>query len=135
MVSLNKELAVIGTVNETLLQKLKPLINFDLVWEYSRMMEARSGYAVVNEFSREALERLLSSHEEFFQYDYLESASRGKPTYRIRIGADSSDMTPKQIARLTAKMMDKLDPVVNYPVDFLEEDMRLRNVLRSDSLV
>lgn len=44
---LEREIAVIGCTNEILLQGLEPYINAEIVHQYIRMLEVRSGYAVM----------------------------------------------------------------------------------------
>lgn len=148
MVRLELEMAVIGTVNELLRQGPggeegeKQLLSLDeeLVFEYSRMMEARSGYAVVNGFSGDSLRSFLSGCDRLFQYDPFTSARKNKCSYRLRIEellpppelpeGDLYRLERPQIRALVGHMMDILDPSVNYPVDFLK-DMRLLDVLVS----
>lgn len=126
MVSLEKDMAVIGAVNELLLQKQNPIfINSNIIYQYVRMMEARSGYAVVRGFSTESLYNLLKNKTELFQYDLCESFKCQEPTYRV-LYADSDCF--KNIKEFIIHMIDALDPALNYPYDFLES-MRLIDAL------
>lgn len=132
MISLEKELALIGCANELLLRGQNPFINFGIVFQYARMMEARSGYAVVLGFSQETLERLLSKHQELFQHDLVRSAEYGQKTYRILIeGAERGQQIwpALDIVQHIQKMLDILDPALNYPLPFLDE-MRLLPALQ-----
>lgn len=144
MVCLEIEMAVIGTINELLIQGAAKnakvidnrslLIDDALVFEYSRMMEARSGYAVVNRFSGDSLNRFFSTCSRLFQFDPYQSAQRGRKLYRLRTEdllpalefpkEDLCHLKRTQINTLIGHMMDILDPSMNYPVDFLE-DMQL----------
>lgn len=150
MVQLEMEMAVIGTINELLIQGIKDdqemdderlSMNEDIVFKYSRMIEARSGYAVVNGFSGISLNRFFSDCDQLFQYDPCRSAQEGKPSYRLRIEellphsafweGSLHGLGRPQIDILVGRMMDILDPSVNYPFDFLE-DMQLLEVLMND---
>lgn len=150
MVRLEKEMAVIGTINELLIQGSKDRgelddeclsMSEDLVFEYSRMMEARSGYAVVNGFSSISLNQFFSDCDQLFQYDPYRSEVNGKRAYRLRIeellrpserlAGSLCSLEPPQIHTVVGRMMDILDPSVNYPFDFLE-DMQLLDVLKAD---
>ncbi len=124
LIRLNKELAVIGATNELLRQHMEPAINFDVVCEYTRMLETRSGYAVLHGFTEESLQQFLREHKNLFQYDYAKTVLTGKPTYRLSV----VPMDEHQIKAFVGNMMDCLDPAINYPIDFLE-DMRLMDVL------
>lgn len=126
MIRLNKELAVIGTANELLRQHMEPVINFDVVCEYTHMLETRSGYAVLHGFTEESLQQFLCEHKNLFQYDYAKTTLTGKPTYRL----SAAQMDEHQIKTFVGNMVDCLDPAINYPCDFLE-DMRLMDVLCS----
>lgn len=142
MVRLEIEMAVIGTINELLQSNKKNneylSIDADIVSEYSRLMEIRSGYAVVNGFSSISLNQFFSNCYELFQYDPYRSVEKGKPSYRLRIEKllphpEFTEMRLKnleeqQINTLVGRMMDILDPSVNYPLNFLE-DMKLIGVL------
>lgn len=127
MVALQKEIAVIGAANELLLFRKNPVLNGSVVYQYSRMLEARSGYAVVCGFSRATLERFLDTHKELFRYDDLESEARGEPSYTLQ-DLDTSEWTPGAVTGMIQKMLIHLDPAVNYPMDCLE-DMRLMDAL------
>lgn len=147
MVRLEMEMAVIGAVNELLMQDVQDSwyehlsMNEDIIFEYSRMMEVRTGYAVVNGFSRGALNHFFSSCNQLFQYDPYKSAQEGKQFYRLRIEELLSPLElpegglrglkQPQVTSLVGHMMDILDPSVNYPLDFLE-DMRLIEVLEDE---
>lgn len=147
MVRLEVEMAVIGTVNELLIQGTESTwetgreylsMDEEIVFEYSRMMEARSGYAVVNGFSSSSLNGFFANCNRLFQYDPYGSVQTGKESYRLRIEELLSpieipeeglhSLARPQINTLIAHMMDILDPSVNYPFDFLE-DMQLLGVL------
>lgn len=127
MVALQKEIAVIGAVNELLLFRKKPVLNGSVVFQYSRMLETISGYAVVCGFSRATLEWFLDTHKELFRYDDLESEARGEPSYTLQ-DWDASEWTPGAVTGMIQKMLVHLDPAVNYPMDFLEA-MRLIDAL------
>lgn len=147
MVRLEIEMAIIGTVNELLIQGATGTreldneglsMDEDIVFKYSRMIEARSGYAVVNGFSGGSLNRFFSSCNRLFQYDPFRSIQGNKPSYRLRIEellsplefleGDVYSLKQPQINTVIGRMMDILDPSVNYPFDFLE-DMQLLGVL------
>jgi len=150
MVRLEKEMAVIGAINELLIQCTKGkrelddeclLMSEDIIFDYSRMMEVRSGYAVVNGFSSMSLNQFFSDCDQLFQYDPYRSAQEGKQAYRLRIEellppselleGSLCALERPQIDTLVGNIMDILDPSVNYPYDFLE-DMQLLNVLMED---
>lgn len=153
MVRLEKEMAVIGTVNELLRQGAQGVrvpdsgdgeslsMNEDIVFQYSRMMEARSGYAVVNGFSSSSLNQFFSDCDQLFQYDPYHSTEKGKQSYRLRVEellppselpeGSLYSLEPSQIQTLVGHMVDILDPSVNYPFDFLK-DMRLLDALAGD---
>lgn len=125
---LEKELALIGCANEILLQGLEPYINMEIMLQYIRMLEARSGYAVMPGFSQDSLEWLLSRHGDLFQHDLQRSGDAGQKTYRILFGGGRDEQA---IERFAQKMIVALDPAVNYPLCFLE-DMRLLPALQGD---
>lgn len=145
MVRLEIEMAVIGAVNELLCNPQEtsgeyPLLNDEIIFEYLRMMEARSGYAVVNGFSRKSLDWFFSNYNQLFQHDPHRSM-QDKQFYRLRIDKllphlELSDggrcqLNQPQINTLIKRMMDILDPCVNYPLDFLN-GMRLLGVLEGN---
>ncbi len=152
MVRLEVEMAVIGTVNELLTKEENvgeveetgsKYLSMDekIVFEYSRMIEARSGYAVINGFSSSSLNRFFANCNRLFQYDPYESVQRDKESYRLRIeellppqeipNGGLRRLKKSQVGTLIGRMMDILDPSVNYPVDFLE-DMKLLHVLEDN---
>lgn len=146
MVRLEKETAIIGTVNELLLQGVGTtnpdgkglLINEDIVFKYSRMMEIRSGYAVVNGFSGDSLNRFFSNCNRLFQYDPFVLTQENKPSYRLRTEellecseGNLYGLSRSQINAAIGRMIDILDPNLNYPLDFLE-DMQLLGVLEAN---
>ncbi len=126
MIRLGKELAVIGATNELLLQHREPFINFNIVCKYTRMLENRSGYAVLHGFSEKSLQEFLCMRENLFRYDYAETVIAGKPTYRLLVNnllpmcKNELAMDEHQIKTLVRNMMDCLDPALNYPIAFLE---------------
>lgn len=114
MISLNKELAVTGMINELLLQGDKDVyININIMCEYTRLLEARSGYAVLHGFSEKSLNELLMFKPRLFEYSYIETDRSGKITYKVK-------GTNRDRIRLMQNILDELDPAVNYPCDFLE---------------
>ena len=125
---LEREIAVIGCTNEILLQGLEPYINAEIVHQYIRMLEVRSGYAVIPGFSWDVLEGLLSRSESLFQYDLRKSGEMRQETYRILFEGERNEQA---IGRFIQEMIDILDPAVNYPLSLLK-DMRLLPALQGD---
>ena len=123
---LEKELALIGCANEILLQGLEPYINTEIVLQYIRTMEIRSGYVLMPGFSQDSLEWLLSRHEDLFQHDLKRSDEAGQETYRILFEGGRDEQA---IERFVQKMIVALDPSVSYPL-YLLEDMRLLPALQ-----
>lgn len=123
---LESELAIIGCTNEILLQGLEPYINAEIVLQYIRAMEIRSGYALMPGFSQGSLEWLLSRHEDLFQHDLQRSEEAGQETYRILFEGGRDEQATE---RFVQKMIVALDPSVSYPL-YLLEDMRLLPALQ-----
>ena len=129
MVQLEKDMAVIGAVNELLRQHEENIvINAIIVCEYTRMMEARSGYAVVNGFSAGSLTDFLWNHSNFFQYDPSESEKHAQPSFRLQTGNSGMPHEMGDIRMFVGRMLTTLDPTLNLPYAFLA-DMQLLDVL------
>lgn len=132
MVRLEKDMAVIGTVNELLRQHEEDIvINANIICEYARMMEARSGHAVVNGFSAGSLTDFLWNHSDFFRYDPGESEKHAQPSFRLQTGDSGIPREMEDIRMFVGRMLTTLDPALNLPCAFLG-DMQLLDTLSGE---
>ena len=148
MVRLAKEIAVIGAISELLYERQEAelhdvpdfclSLNTTTVFEYSRQLEALSGYAIINDFSSSTLDRLFGEYDQLFQYDPYQSIQEDDKVYRVRLdallpssvqaGAFLPELEMDQINTLVNRLFQVLEPSVNYPFDLLQK-MRLLDVL------
>ena len=126
MVSIDLDIAVIGAVGELLSTGKEPVLSSAVVCEYTRMLEERSGLAVLNHFTREDVGRFLRDSPFFEVSEYSEPMK-----YKLKGCRDVSVLTEPGILRILRKLMDAYDPRLNYPMELLE-DMRLISVLEAD---
>ena len=147
MVRLQTEMAVISTFYDLLEQqpvdwdpKEPQYISVDRqeILDYSRRLEEDSGYAIINAFSERSLDQFFTENYLLFQFDPCAPAQRnGCPAYRLRIenlksAGPSKKKTGKEFAKLIVRrMVEFLDPAVNYPFDLLEK-MKMLDILLAD---
>lgn len=110
MVRLEKEMAVIGATYELLKNKQEPVLDIDVLLQYIKAMEIRSGLAVMPGFSAKSLDLMFRKYECLFDR-YVDTD--GKITYRPKTGRDDADA-------FTVRMLDHMDPALNYPYGFIE---------------
>ena len=130
MVQLEKEMAVIGTVAEMLRKydnKSEDVrVDIKMIYDYSLLLELRSGYTVVNGFTESALEDFMKNNDEIFSY------VKPSASYRLRVDRllPESGLAKSSIEsanRLVRRLIELWDPSVNYPLDVLDS-MRLPEV-------
>lgn len=130
MVQLEKEMAVIGTVTEMLRKydnkSEEVRVDIKMIYNYSLLLELRSGYTVVNGFTESALEDFLKRNDEIFCY------LKPSASYRLRVDRllPESERTKPSLEsanRLVRSLIELWDPSVNYPLDVLNS-MRLPEV-------
>lgn len=151
MVRLAKEIAVIGAIRELLYERqeaeLPDVPNFCLslntatVFEYSRQLEALSGYAIINDFSGSTLDRFFLEYDQLFQYDPYQSIQEDDKVYRVRLDAllpssvQAGMLLPEleldQINKLVNRLFRVFEPSVNYPFDLLQK-MQLMDALTGE---
>lgn len=147
MVRLQTEMAVIGAVYDELChgdaaeadkEELYVLLTKEKVLRYSRDLEDRSGYAIINGFSAQSLKSFFDDNQYLFQYDPYASALNEQPApiYRLRVENLSPPVpVPDQKGALSLalirKMVEFLDPVINYPFNLLKQ-MGMLDVLLTE---
>ena len=99
MFKFEEKLAVIATVNAKTAQG-EPFISADDVIRLSSDLERETGYAILNAF--------FANEPDYFKY--AGKSPDGNPVYGIRTDKHG-DVVRAMIARL--------DPPINYPIDFL----------------
>lgn len=115
MVRLEKEMAVIGVVNYILRHPGHDApLNMDTMRKYARMMEVKTGLAVVLGFSQESLDAFLGRYPDLFVN--TDPCGRGK----YRMGPYAAPETPEEITAFVADLITRMDPALNYPMDFIE---------------
>lgn len=115
MVRLEKEMAVVGVVNHMLRHPGRDApLDMDAMRGYARMMEVRTGLAVVLGFSQESLDAFLGRYPELF----VNTAPYGRGKYRI--GPYAAPETPEEITAFVANLITRMDPALNYPMAFIE---------------
>ena len=110
MVRLEKEMAVIGATYELLKNKQEPVLDIDVLLQYIKAMEIRSGLAVMPGFSAKSLDLMFRKYECLFER-YVDTD--GKITYKPKTGRDDADT-------FAMRMLDHMDPALNYPYGFIE---------------
>lgn len=144
MVRLQTEMAVIGTVYDDLCHEdaaadggeLYISLTREKVLQYSRNLEERSGYAIINGFSAQSLKKFFDDNQYLFQYDPYASAlnEQTAPIYRLRVENLRPPVVPVPEQEealslaLIRRMIEFLDPVINYPFNLLKQ-MRMLDVL------
>lgn len=109
MFKFEEKLAVIATVRDKL-AKNETGITANDVKQMSADLENRTGHAVLNEFTARTLNIFFSRHSDYFRYDRRDPESEN-PIYEIRTDAHGD---------IVKDMIHKLDPRLNYPLDFLQ---------------
>lgn len=123
MVQLEKEMAVIGTVAEMLRKynnkSEEVQVNIKMIYNYSLLLELRSGYTVVNDFTESALEDFLKRNDEIF---YCIAPDESYRLHVDRLLPDSERAKPslESANRLIRNLIELWDPSVNYPLDVLD---------------
>lgn len=115
MVRLEKEIAVIGVVNYILRHPGHDApLDMDTMRKYARMMEVKTGLAVVLGFSQESLDAFLGRYPDLF----VNTDPYGKGKYRM--GPYAAPKTPEEITAFVANLITRMDPALNYPMNFIE---------------
>lgn len=115
MVRLEKEMAIVGVVNYILRHPGHDApLNMDTMRKYARMMEVKTGLAVVLGFSQESLDAFLSRYPDLFAN--TDPCGRGK----YRMGPYAAPETPEEITAFVANLLTRMDPALNYPMDFIK---------------
>lgn len=115
IVRLEKEIAVIGVVNYMLRHPGHDApLDMDTMRKYARMMEVRTGLAVVLGFSQESLDAFLGRYPDLF----VNTDPYGKGKYRM--GPYAAPKTPEEITAFVANLITRVDPALNYPMNFIE---------------
>lgn len=114
MVRLEKEMAVVGVVNYMLRHPGHDApLDMDTMRKYARMMEVKTGLAVVLGFSQENLNGLLARYPDLFAN--TDPCGRGK----YHMGPYAAPDTPERITAFIADLITRMDPALNYPMDFI----------------
>lgn len=115
MVRLEKEMAVVGVVNYILRHPGHDApLDMDTMRKYARMMEVRTGLSVVLGFSQESLDAFLGRYPDLFVN--TDPCGRGK----YRMGPYAAPGEPEEITAFVADLITRMDPALNYPMDFIE---------------
>lgn len=115
MVRLEKEMAVVGVMNYILRHPGHDApLDMDTMRKYARMMEIRTGLAVVLGFSQESLDAFLGRYPDLFVN--TDPCGRGK----YRMGPYAAPDTPEEITAFVADLITRMDPALNYPMNFIE---------------
>ena len=139
MVRIEKEMAIIMTVNFLIDSNRKLEFGYSEVSGELRLLEAQTGYAILQGFSQESLEEWMAGKYNLFTHVY----DKDRKVFRLNIdkilrrSLESWEDPTVKVDRLTGdrlvnKLIDLLDPALNYPIDVFEASDILR-FLEADS--